>query len=273
MIYYINMGFILEQAISDVVKTYLDRLRLDEVYANFHISVTNDHPFAHMIIDQNARCADTFPSVVITSQSDGKVSDMNNVPPQVFGIGLTSNDIDELIASSLRNKVKINQNGEVVTVTKNGQIQKERVPGFVLVTDNNAIEQLKTVADSRTIGTTQGMVYGLKYITRRHDHVSVEIWAENNQLKNEIYEHLRLLFSSSLEHVLQERYSMFDIAVFDGTVNGERSSNYNFDFDALLSGSHISFDADYNVCQYIIDTSINEINHDIVTEVINHVKN
>lgn len=272
MIYYLNMGFVLEQALRDVVKTYLDRLRLDEVYGNFHISVVNDHPFAHMIIDQNARCSDNFPAVVITSQSDNKIGEMANVPPQLEGIGMTSKDIDDLIASATQPKTKINENGVEVAVVKKGVVQTERVPGYVLVTDEETINKLKDIADSRTKAEENGMVYGLRYTIRRRDHVSIEIWAENNQLKNEIYEHLRILFAGSFERLLQEKYSGFDIAVWDNTLSGERSSNYNFDFDTLLCGSHIAFDVDYNVSQIILDTEIEDINYQLITEVINHVK-
>lgn len=272
MIYYLNMGFILEQALVDVVKRYIDRQQFDRVYDNFHISVVNEHPFAHMIIDENARAADNFPSVVITSQSDSKPTDLMNVPPQVKGIGLTSNDIDDLIASTKRYKTKIGENGEVIPVIKKGAKVEERIPGYVLVYDDTTIDHLKSIADSRTSGETEGMVYGIQIDTRRRDRVSVEIWAEQNQLKNEIYEHLRLLFSSSLERTLQELYSFFDPSIFDTSVNGERSSNYNFDFDCILCGSHITLEVDYNVSQIILDTEIENINYDLITEVINHVK-
>ena len=65
MIYYLNLGFVLEQALVDVTKTYIERLRLDAVYNNFHISVVNEHPFAHMMIEDTPTANDTFPSVVI----------------------------------------------------------------------------------------------------------------------------------------------------------------------------------------------------------------
>lgn len=272
MIYYINFGFIIEQALCDVVKRYMDRQNFDDVYGNFHISVVNEHPFAHMIIDDHARAADNFPAVVITSQSDSKPNDLTNVPPQITGIGLTSDDFDSIIASTKRVKTKIDEDGEVVPVQKGGHDVIENIPGLVLVTDNQRIEKLKEIADSRTEGEKKGCIYGIKISTQRRDHISVEIWAENNQLKNEIYEHLRLMFVSSLERVLEEQYPMFNCGIFDLSVNGERSSNYNFDFDTLLCGSHITFDVDYDVSQLILDSSITNINKEIIWEVINHVK-
>lgn len=117
------------------------------------------------------------------------------------------------------------------------------------------------------------MVYGIKVSTRKTDHVSIEIWTENNELKNELYEHIRLLLSGAIPALLCDTYKVFNPVLFDRTVNGERSSNFNFDFDTLLCGSHITFDVDYDIAQVIIDTDLNDINRNVITEVINHVKN
>ncbi len=272
MVYYINFGFVLEQALADVMKRYIDRLHLDEVYGNFHISVVNDHPFAHMIVDEHIRASDTFPAIVVSTQSDSKPGDLANVPNQTFGIGMTSTELDNFINLGMRDKTKINSNGEVEVIKKGGVIQRERIPGFILISDPSRVAKLKEIADSRTSQDIPGKVYGIQVNSRRRDKVSIEIWCENNQLKNELYEHLRLLCTSSLEKVLQEQYSCFDCSIFDNSVSGERGSNYNFDFDTLLYGSHISFDVDYNVAQYIFDTEITELNKDIIVEVINHVK-
>ena len=271
MIYYLNFGFIAEQAIAEVVKNYIDRLKLDEIYSNFHISVTNIHPFAHMIIDSNARANDLFPSVVVTSQTENKPSDLVNVPPQTYAIGWTSEDIDDILSLTKRTKTKLNENGEFIEVVKNGEAVKENIPGLVCTVDDDSIAKLKEIADSRTSETETGNVYGIKVDTRRRDHISVEIWSENNQLKNELFEHLRILFTSSLNMILREKFKIFDTNVFDNSVNGERSSNYNFDFDVILNGSHITFEIDYTVSQIIFDTSVTNIN-EIVTEVKNHVK-
>lgn len=272
LIYYLNIGLIIEQAICDVVKTFIDRQRFDEVYENFHISITNQHPFAHMIIDNNARCSDLFPSVVITSQSDSKVPEMANVPPQVSAIGMTADDIDELLALPYRDLYKTNEDGSTEPIIRNGLPAKEKIPGWVMVTDSYSINILRNIANSRSTESESGMVYGLKVNNKRRDRISVEIWAENNQLKNELYEHLRIFLISSLDSLLHEKYPYFNINVLDNSVNGDRSSNFNFDFDAILSGSHLSFDVDYSVAQIIFDTELTNISKEIITEVKNHVK-
>ena len=274
MIYYLNLGFILEQALLDVTKTYIDRLHLDSVYNNFHITVVNEHPFAHMMLEDTTNASDTFPSVVITSQSDGEVPDLANLMEMNHGVKVTSQDLDELFAASRRPKTRINENtGEIEVVKKrDGTIVMETVPGYVLIYDEERINQLKEIADSRTTAEETGGIFGIKIDSRRRDNISVEIWCENDQLKDELYEHLNLFFSCSLDRILQEKFKMFDCAIFGNKIHGERSSNYNFDFDVMLSGSHLTFSVDYNVSQIILDTEIEKITTDIFWEVINHVK-
>ena len=273
MIYYLNLGFILEQALVDVTKTYIERLHLDAVYNNFHISVVNEHPFAHMMLEDKPTANDTFPSVVITSHSDGEVPDLSNLMEVSHGVKVTSKDLDDLFAEATRPKKRVNENGETVVVKKrDGSIFREHIPGYVLIYDEERINQLKSIADSRTTAEEVGGIYGIKIDSRRRDNISVEIWSENDQLKDELYEHLNLFFSCSLDRILHEKYKMFDCAIFGNKVSGERSSNYNFDFDVMLSGSHITFSVDYNVSQVILDTEIENITTEIFWEVINHVK-
>ena len=143
MIYYLNTGLIVEQALRDIIATYIDRLQLDRVYSNYHISVINEHPFAHMIVDDNARASDSFPCIIITSNSDQKVPEMINVPPQTTAIGLTSENLDELIAQSKRIKTKINNKGEVVKVKKNGEYQYEKLEPTGFTYENGKF--LKTI--------------------------------------------------------------------------------------------------------------------------------
>ena len=274
MIYYLNLGFVLEQALRDVTKVYIDRLHLDSVYNNFHIQVTNEHPFAHMLIEDNTRAGDTFPAVVITSHSDGIVPEMTNMLEMNYGVKLTSNDFKELFQETVRPKTRVNsETGEIEYVKKrDSSLVMENVPGYVLVYDEERIKYLEELADSRSTPEEEGGIYGIKIDSRRRDNVSIEIWCENEQLKNELYEHLNLFYTCSLDRILREKYKMFDCAIFGNSVHGERSSNYNYDFDVMLSGSHITFSVDYNVSQIILDTEIENITKEIFWEVINHAK-
>ncbi len=273
MIYYLNLGFVLEQALVDVTKTYIDRLHLDSVYDNFHITVVNEHPFAHMMLEDKTTANDTFPSVVITSHSDSEVPDLTNLMEMMHGVKFTSKDFDDLFLTYTRPKTRVKENGETEIIHKrDGSIVREPVPGYVLIYDEERINKLKEIADSRTTPEENGAIYGVKVDARRRDNISVEIWCENDQLKDELYEHLILFFQCSLDRILHEKFKMFDCAIFGNKISGERSSNYNFDFDVTLTGSHITFSVDYNVSQIILDTDIENITTEIFWEVINHVK-
>ena len=107
---------------------------------------------------------------------------------------------------------------------------------------------------------------------RRKDTLGFEVWAENAQLKNEIYEQLRLFITGNLSHLLEEKYPFFDIALFDNTIVGHRSNNYNFDFDVALSGAHIALDVNYCVEQIVLNTELTKVSKEIITEALNYGK-
>lgn len=265
MIVYVNRGFIAEQSIVDVLKRYFDRLNYDELYDNFHLTITNNHPFAHLIIHpDSANTADVFPSIVVTTQSDEKVPAMANMVQQVSEMEYSAEDIDSFLRYK-RQKFIIDDNGEIKYLyDKQGNPIYEPIPGYCLVVDDKKASQLKEITEERPL-------YGVSIATRRRDHISIEIWAENNQLKNEIYEHLRMFCDGYFIPALNEFYKPFNPVVIGSTVRGERSNNFNFDYDVPLYGANITFDIDYNVEQIVIDTDIMDIT-DITTEVINHVK-
>ena len=265
MIAYINRGFIAEQALVDILKRYFDRLNYDELYNNFHLTITNDHPFAHLIIHpDSANTADVFPSLVVTTQSDEKVPDMAGMFQQQTPMEYNAEDVD-LFLKCKRQKNVIDEDGEIKWLTdKQGNPIYENIPGYCLAVDDAKAERLKEVAAERPL-------YGISMLTRRRDHISLEIWAENNQLKNELYEHLRLFLSGHFINALNEFYRPFNPVVMESTVRGERSNNFNLDFDVALYGANISFDIDYNVEQIVIDTDVTDP-IEVISEVINHVK-
>ena len=48
MYVYLNRGLILEQAICSLLHDYIDTLNLSNLYKNYHIDVTTEHPFAEL---------------------------------------------------------------------------------------------------------------------------------------------------------------------------------------------------------------------------------
>ena len=263
MLFYLNRGLIVEQALLDVVIKYFDKLQLEEIYKNFHISITNDHPFAHLVIHQDStNVADIFPSIVITTDSDSKAQEMNSMSIQTSAVEISKEDLDAICANERVKTIIDDKTGEEIPVKrKDGSLVYEKIAGYCNVASENVIEILKKKLEQRKL-------YGISYVTRKRDRISIEIWCDNNQLKNELFEQLRLLFSTSINRLLRESYRIFDLAVIDSTVEGQRSSNFNFDFDVALYGSHLAFSCDYNVQQIVIDDSIQDI-----TEIITEVKN
>ena len=244
MIYYLNRGLIIEQVIAQELERYIDQIHMDETYPNFHIHVTNNHPFAELYLHTTVAAADIFPSVVVTSETDQKTGELMQVAEEATAIGCDLNDFNELI-------------GEV-----------DKLPGVCTLIDPITEEEIRKAFEKKAV------LYGIKIDQFNTDRISIEIWADNNQLKNEVYEQFRTYIKGGMQKVLQELYKGYGLSYFDGTVRGERSNNYNVDFDLILTGAHIGFEINYVTSQIILDTEIAAENiKDIETEVINHVKN
>lgn len=244
MIFYLNRGLIIEQVICQELENYLDKIHLDETYPNFHVKVTNNHPFADLYLHSTVTAADVFPSIVVTSETDSKTGDLMQTPEDGTAIACNLADFNELME------------------------EVDTLPGVCTLVDPD------TESKIRTIFQTKNFIYGIKIDQRNTDRISIEIWADNNQLKNEIYEQLRLYIKGGMQDVLKDLYKGYGLDYFDGSVRGERSNNYNVDFDIVLTGAHISFEINYCTSQIILDSELSETTiNDIETEVTNHVKN
>jgi hypothetical protein len=196
--------------------------------------VTNEHPFARLLVDGTVSKKSLFPAIVVATEGDEKPGQLENLA-EVDGVTLEPEDI-ELLAGrySMMTPQKLEAIGEAMEA--NG-----------------------------------GKLYGVTKTIRRQDRVSIEIWSENIQLKNELYELVRLVVSGWMIEYFQKLYEEYALAVFDHTVRGQRSNNYNVDFGTELAGARIAFDADYAIEQTVIDTELVDENIDFM-EVINHVK-
>lgn len=256
-VYYLNQGLILEQAIASLIHDYLETIDTDNLYQNFHVEVTNAHPFASLYLHNNRRASDSFPAIVVSTQSDDKTAELSQLSADVQTVGLTSGDIEKLT----NNKYTEDFTDIMGKKHKAG----EKIPGYCAVTAETIKEELKALADK------EGYVYGYDIITRRTDRIGIDIWADNEQVKNELYEMIRLFVTGGLPIVLSAMYKNFDISIFDHSMHGQRGGNYNLDFDIPLSGSNITFDVNYCVRQVIVDTSVKTIK-EIIPEVKDYVK-
>lgn len=255
MICYLNRGLILEQAMVAIVRDYFATLHLDTTYKNFHISVTTEHPFAELYLHNGINASDSFPCVVITTQEDKKPYEFEELAiVQTDGIGITESDLNEITKTT------------ETYISKKGIEKTREIPGLCTVVDDNSLNAIKATIKN------QNYCYGYSMRIRRKDTLGFEVWAENVQLKNEIYEQLRLFITGNLSHLLEKKYPFFDIALFDNTIVGHRSNNYNFDFDVALSGAHIALDVNYCVEQIVLNTELTKVSKEIITEVLNYGK-
>ena len=244
MIYFLNKGLILEQVIVRALKDYFSVSGAYDFYKNVSLNITNKHPFAKLTLDAVKGMkseASLFPAIIVATESDGKPGELENLV-DVSGVKLTIED---------------------VTPGENGKSPLEE-KAYMMIT------QEKITAIREAI-ETNGQVYGVSNFIRRGDHIAVEIWAENIQLKNELYELIRLFVCGWMKESLEKTHEEHGLTIFDKTVRGQRSNNFNVDFGIDLSGAMITFDADYLIEQTVIDTDLVDDNIDVM-EVINHVK-
>lgn len=241
MVCYLNKGLILEHALTYEIEHYFDSIHLDSLYPNFHVHVTNSHPFADLFFHDNLQAADTFPCVVVTTQNDEKTRDLMNIGEDSSIVSVSEDDLKEFFDET------------------------NDLPGVCKLSDPDTQELLLEKAVEKE------NLYGLKIDQHKTDNISIEIWADNVQLKNELYEQLRLFIGGNLQNILKDKYKIYGIDIFDGTIRGDRSNNFNVDFGLILSGAHISFEVNYSISQIIIDTELNNSNN-LIWEVINHVK-
>jgi hypothetical protein len=255
MIFFLNRGLILEQEIVKALKKYFSIIGVPEYYENFTVSVTNKHPFARMALSDapEKNAASLFPVVVVATEDDSKPGELLNI-------------IDSNYFAIEPEDIEPKEDGGPSDI-------EER---YMMMTPKK-MAALREAMASRT----DKRIFGAASFIRRRDHISIEIWAENPQLKNELYELIRLFACGFMKDYLAELYKKFfkeledgesPLVVFDSSVRGQRSNNFNIDFGVELYGAQITFDADYIIEQSVIDTEIIEINENLLLEVINHVK-
>jgi hypothetical protein len=256
MIFFLNRGLILEQEIAKALKKYFSMTGVPEFYENFTVSVTNEHPFARMCLSETPEkdAASLFPVVVVATEDDSKPGELINLADSQYLVI----ELADIEAKNEGGKPEIEKRYMMMTPKKMAALRAE----------------MDARTDKRIFGTT--------CFIRHRDHISIEIWAENPQLKNELYELIRLFVCGFMKDYLSEFYRGFfkelegggesPLAIFDGSVRGQRSNNFNVDFGIELFGARISFDADYIIEQSVIDTALAEINDNLLLEVINHAK-
>ncbi|MDR1626508.1 MAG: hypothetical protein LBT33_08190 [Spirochaetia bacterium] len=256
MLVYLNRGLVLEQAVVSALQEYIGRLRIDKVYENFHTRVTLSHPFAHLYLEREPKAGDHFPAIVVSTYDDEKPPEMAELAPQSQGselslVGFTAENINAILDVTER-------------YVENGEEKSRAVPGVCTVAEAGLVMDIRNKLEA------QEYVYGYALKSYRKDHISIEIWAENIQLKNELYEAVRLFVLGNLRTVLTNRYKACDPLLDDVSVRGQRSGVYNNDFDVVLAGANITFDVNYAVEQIVINTDWEDVPAEIVVKENNY---
>jgi len=255
MIYFLNRGLILEQEVEKALETYFTLAKIAEQYPNYSISITNDHPFAHMLLSENPEkdAMSLFPVIVVATEDDKKPNELLQLVDGADSITIDPSDIEA-------------KDDELSYIEKRYDMITPKI-----------IDELRAAMDKKE----DKRIFGSSFYIRRRERISIEIWAENPQLKNELYELIRLFLCGFMRDYLTKLYSKYfselegsgtsPLVIFDSSVNGQRSNNYNVDFGIYLCAGQLTFEADYIIEQTVIDTDIVDQNN-ILLEVINHVK-
>jgi hypothetical protein len=255
MIFFLNRGLILEHEVVKAMKKYFDITGVPDYYKNYTVNITNEHPFAKMYLTEapEKTAISLFPVVVVATESESKPPELNNL---VDGAETISIEMDDITPDGEDGKSLIERRYDMITPL--------------------IIKRLQDAMDKRK----EKRIHGASMYIRRRETICIDIWAENPQLKNEIYELVRLFVCGFLRDYLADLYRRYfnelgegqsPLVIFDSSVKGQRSNNYNLEFGIELCAGQITFEADYIIEQTIIDTEIVDTNN-ILLEVINHVK-
>jgi hypothetical protein len=222
MMYFLNKGLILEEEIVKTLKKYFSSLDIDKMFENYTLNITNEHPFAQLLDNQGeSNSPGLFPAVVVTSETDDHIHGANRLLETEPRI-LEPSDVDQLVPY-----------------------------GYLI--DPETVERI------RGEFTGRNELYGATFIIRRTERISIQIWADNVQLKNYLYEMIRLYILGAMHDEMEVFRKGNNLIIFDETVTGQRSGTYSNVYGITLYGSNIVFDADYMIEQTFIDTELVKI--------------
>jgi hypothetical protein len=247
MIFFLNKGLILEQIIVKALQDYFKTVGIADFYKGVTVSVTNKHPFARLLLNSingTKPQASLFPAIVVTTLDEDKPGEL---------AGLIEIDDVELTPDYV--------NPPEEHPDEKSPMEKA---GFMMMTQDK-YQAIRSAVNQK------GHVYGIATKAHRQDRIAIEIWAENIQLKNELYEAVRLFVCGFMKESFERLYEENSFSLFDDTVRGQRSNNFNGEFGIELWGAYITFEVDYTIEQAIIDTDLVDENIEFM-EVINHVK-
>jgi len=248
---YLNRGLIPEQAVVALIRDYLDTLQVNKIYENNQVHVAPSNIFAKLYMENGDKAADHFPAIVVSCLDDDKDRDLNSLRPQKAAwIGYEKPDIEAMLDI---------YKPELV----NGK--KVKIPGICAVTSDEAVAAIFARLEKKEY------VYGFSLRAYRRETISVDVWCENVQLKNELYEQVRLFVLGDMRNKLTEKYKFFDPRLDDDTVRGQRVLPFLIDYGLTLAGANVQFEVTYAVEQNFLDTDWDDIHREIIIGGTSHV--
>lgn len=204
---------VVEDILVESLRTYLREMRFGELFPHHKGLGVSNDHPFERLLSGEAEAPDIFPSVTIVSSSDGET------PGMAKGWRST-----ELSAPDLT--------------------------GFDPL-EWYVSESAK--ADLDAVLAVKGAIYGLQHSTSWRDSVSIELWSENIQVKNDIY-NLVLGFLSG--PAVLELHNSHGLVIHSNSIQGQRSGYYNYDFGRTLYGGRVSLQVDYPIVQAVYDSEI-----------------
>jgi hypothetical protein len=230
MMYFLNRGLIMEQVIAEAIREYFHAMSVEKMYPNYELNITNEHPWARILMNRNSDAAGLFPAIIVTSESDIHAPHNGHPLPEVEKLILEPADLDHLVEH-----------------------------GYTI--HSEVVERLRMAFEGRE------NLYGHTFIIRRLERISIEIWAENITVKNSLYEDVLLFVLGALSEYLEEYRKKYGLIFFDDTVDGQRSGTFTNTYGIGLAGANITFNIDYMIEQSYINTDIIKINEPVTVKV------
>lgn len=230
----INLAHDLEELICGVVRNNLfNDIKFASLYPEFgNVKVTNAHPFAFLLeaqMNDSPQPADLFPAIVVVDDSDNKEAE-SDMPTLEEDVKITQLEVTDILAD-------INNQNYIIAQSDLNILQK-------------AVEAKTTL-------------YGTGWNQRRKSQMVFEVWADNQKVKNRLYDILR---NNLIMNGRKELYDNSNILIIENSISGQKSGNYNFDFGYILYGGILRFEITQIITQYIIDldaVTLDSIKHNL----------
>ena len=214
-----------EEALRRVIDRHLNEtVDIRTIFSNIEkINVSLIHPFEYFFArSQGATPAQNatglFPSVTVISEGDN--------PIEVADAGRREMRISSDFAASLETELKKKTDDRGVICSP----------------------ETVTAIKEATEGNQPVPVIG--YQAHTTERISIEIWADNNIVKNRLYSILLSFLKGRAGEILLAEEN---VMILPESIVGNRSGNYNFDFGKTLFGGVVTFDVQYYTQELYFD--------------------